>query len=115
MRLDIRIRNGEPSGELRDSIDRHVRFALGRFGGRIQRTEVVMTDVNGPRGGSDQRCILKVVLPFAEPAVIDVTDSDALTAVARACERAARRVRDQVSRRRELGRRVGFVPRDATG
>jgi len=115
MQLNIRLRNVERDEELRDSIDRRVRFALARFGDRIERADIVLTDVNGPRGGWDQRCMLKVVLPPTKPAVIEVTDCDALAAVGRACDRAVRHVRDQLARRRDLKRRIGFVLLNAVG
>ncbi len=115
MRLNIRLRSVKRGKELRESIDRRVRSALARFGNRIKWADVVVTDVNGPRGGPDQRCTLKIGLPLTKPAVIDVTDFDALAAVSGACDRASRHLRDRLSKRRDLRRRIGFEPHFVAG
>lgn len=107
MRLTVKFRNIESSDEIHELVERRVRFALGRFGDHIQRTDVVLTDVNGPRGGTDQHCTLTVILPSASPTVIEVTDIEIMAAVGRAAERAARHVRDNLKRRRDLQRHYG--------
>lgn len=104
MQVTIRLRNSEASSDVRSAIERRVRFGLGRFGGRIQRTDDVLDDVNGPRGGSDQRCTVRVQTPAAPPIVIEVTDVESLAAVDRALDRAARHLRDKLNRRRDLQR-----------
>lgn len=89
------------------TIDRRIHFALGRFGHRIRRTEVMLTDSNGPRGGQDQHCTVHVVLAGLPPVVVEVVDVDPLAAVSRAVERVARRIRDSASRQRDMKRQPG--------
>ncbi len=115
MRLNIKLRVAQAGQELHDAIERRVRFALSRFGNRIQRTEVVLADVNGMRGGVDQSCRLRVVLPALAPVVVEVTDVEPLAAVGRAADRAARHVRDSVNRRRDLRRHYGVPPARSAG
>jgi len=89
------------------TVERRVRFALGRFGHRIRRTEVSLVDSNGPRGGLDQHCMIHVDLAGLPPVVVQVVDVDPLAAVSRAVERVARRIRDSASRQRDLQRKPG--------
>lgn len=104
MRVTIRMRSPGTSASVRSAIERRVRFGLGRFGSQIQRTDIVLDDVNGPRGGRDQRCTVRVHTPAFPPIVIEVTDIESLAAVDRAVDRAARHVRDKLNRRRDLQR-----------
>lgn len=96
-----------------NTVQRRVHFALGRFGQRIRRTEILLVDTNGPRGGRDQHCTIHVVLAGLPPVVAEVVDVEPLAAVSRALERAARRIRDAANRQRELGRRGGGDHTDA--
>lgn len=107
MRLNINIRNGDSSHAVRDSIERRMRFALGRFGNRIRRAELRLDDVNGPRGGADQQCTLTITLSATPPIVVKATDIDAMTAVGRVADRAARHLSDNLKRRRDLHRHYG--------
>ena len=62
MNLEIRGEKYAVSEELQTHIERRLRFALGRFDGRIGRVTVRISDVNGPRGGIDKRCRIEVSL-----------------------------------------------------
>lgn len=53
-RLDI-WSNRQRSDALRQYVERRLRFALGRFAHRLDQLQVRLEDVNGPRGGLDQR------------------------------------------------------------
>lgn len=104
MRLDIKLRYlGLEDGQA-ETIERRVRFALGRFAHRILRAEVILADVNGPRGGRDKRCTVQVMLAALPPILVEVTDVEPMAAVNRAVERAARHIRDNLNRRRDLQR-----------
>ena len=52
----------ECTDELREFVQRKLAFALSRFADRVQSVDVLLDDVNGPRGGIDQRCRLIVGL-----------------------------------------------------
>lgn len=104
MRLDVKLRDPALSREQTDMVKRYARFALVRFGHRINRTELVLEDVNGPKKGRDKRCKVQVLLSGLPPVVVEVTDVDSMAAVSRGVERAARHVRDKLSRQRDLKR-----------
>ncbi|MBY0497248.1 MAG: HPF/RaiA family ribosome-associated protein [Cyanobacteria bacterium] len=70
-----------------------VAAALGRFTSRVRSLRVHVTDVNGPKGGEDKRCVVEVHLRQpARTTVIEDVDSCAEAAVSRAAERAGRAV-----------------------
>lgn len=74
-------------------LSRRLEVALGRFSRRIRRVSARLSDVNGPRGGIDKRCLIEIRLEGkAPPIVIDDADVDAIAVVSRAAERAGRAV-----------------------
>ena len=95
----------ELKSDQQELIERRVYYALGRFDGHIQQLRVRVTDMNGPRGGIDIHCLIEAGLQSGDPVVVEVQDSDPVMAVARGAERLARRLRDQLSRRRDQRRR----------
>lgn len=100
MQLQIVARNLFLTDAQREIVERRLGFALGRFGARIRRVEVVLTDVNGPRGGVDTRCqIVARIVPRGEVRA-EVTDLGVEVAVRRAAERISRRTSTELERRR---------------
>jgi len=73
---------------------------LGKFSSAIQRVSVRLKDVNGPRGGVDQFCRVKVVLDGLPSVVFDKRDASPLVAIDDALTGAERAVRRTVQRRR---------------
>ena len=49
------------SDALREYVERKLKLALDRFDHRLDRVQVHLEDVNGPRGGLDKHCRLHVV------------------------------------------------------
>lgn len=91
MRVLIRGRGLDPA--LRDLARTRVAAALGRFASRVRSLRVHLADVNGPKGGHDQRCVIEVRLQApARTAVIEELDGSAAAAISRAAERAGRAV-----------------------
>jgi ribosomal subunit interface protein len=60
MRLEIS-GNAQLSDALRDYVARRLDLALNRYDHRLERVQVRLDDINGPRGGIDKRCRLHVV------------------------------------------------------
>jgi putative sigma-54 modulation protein len=81
---------------LTDALEKHVqdrlRFAFSRVSGRVRRVLVTLSDINGPRGGVDKRCLLEVRLDGLSSVVIQDIQTDLYTAIDRAAGRAARSV-----------------------
>lgn len=100
MKLRIRTRHLDASPELLEAMRRRLWFALGRLATAIRTVDVTIADVNGPRGGLDKQCRLRVRGPAVGIAVIEHVGTDALTTVGQAAERAHRAVLRALSRRR---------------
>jgi ribosome-associated translation inhibitor RaiA len=86
--------------ELERYIERRLRFALGRFAGRIGRVLVRLSDVNGPRGGVDKRCRIAVALIPRGMVRVEAAGHDPFAVVALAAKRAGRSLRRTLGRRR---------------
>lgn len=89
-KVRVRARDLELSREERGVLEQRVLHAVDRFADSIDRIDVMMTDVNGPRGGVDTRCRVHVAL--ASGAIIDVhaEGESALQAFARVSGRLRR-------------------------
>lgn len=90
---------------LSDALNHHIRrrlhLAMDRIGDRIRRVVVRLSDINGPRGGTDKRCQLQIHLDQQPDVVIEDTRSDLYAAVDRATERAARTITRRLGRQRD--------------
>lgn len=84
----------------RDYIRRKLGTKLAKFGTSIERVTVRMTDANGPRGGVDQVCQLKVVLIGLPSIVVERRDVRVQAAFDASLDAAVRAVRKAISRRR---------------
>lgn len=92
MRLDLRGLGRKVDGEARDQMVRRLGFALDRFADRLGLVLVRLTDVNGPRGGVDQRCRIVVQMVPTGRLVVEDMAADPVTAVSRAARRLVRSV-----------------------
>ena len=96
----VRVIGVELDEDNRAHIRRKLGMKLGKFATSIERVTVRVTDTNGPRGGVDQVCNVKVVLSGLPSVVIErreVALHAAIDVALRATEQAVRR---SVGRRR---------------
>jgi CBS domain-containing protein len=84
----------------RDDIARKLGMRLGKFAASIERVSVRLSDVNGPKGGVDHKCLIKVVLSGLPSVVVERRDSALQRAVNTAINATAQAVRRSVQRRR---------------
>ena len=91
---------GAIDDEDRDYIARKLGMKIGKFVASIERITVRLSDINGPRGGHDQRCQIKVVLSGLPSIVVSDTNSTLPRTIDRAIDAAAIAVRRRVQRRR---------------
>jgi putative sigma-54 modulation protein len=103
MQIEIQARNFSLTRAMRAHIERRLGFALSTCYRHVRRILVRLSDINGPRGGSDKRCHLEVMLPGQAVVVVD-TEADLYLAINRAASRAGRTVMRQLRRRRDLNR-----------
>jgi ribosome-associated translation inhibitor RaiA len=84
----------------RDYIRRKLGMKLAKFGTSIERVTVRVTDANGPRGGADQVCQIKVVLNGLPSIVVERRHVLVQAAFDASLDAAVRAVRKAISRRR---------------
>ena len=101
----IRAAQGELGSSDRDYIRRKLGTKLGKFASSIERVSVRIEDVNGPRGGVDQLCRIKVVLRGLSSVVFESRDASLNAAVDGALSGVERAVRRTLQRRRMKPRR----------
>ena len=70
MRMLIHPRTIITDPEVRARIVESLETALGSIRPRLDGVDVYLTDVNGPRGGSDKRCRIVAYLPAGRPVVV---------------------------------------------
>ena len=87
MRCDIRGPKSLLTQDLIRYTERRLEFALSRFGHVIHRVTVHLGDMNGPKGGVDQRCHMVARVRTGSPLVIVEHDSNPLTLIDRATDR----------------------------
>lgn len=102
MLIDIQSRNFSLTDALRSHAERRLRFTLACCDDQIQRIVMRLSDINGPRGGSDKRCHLQLVLSGLPDVVIEDTEADLYVAIDRATDRAGRTLIRKISRQKTL-------------
>jgi hypothetical protein len=73
---------------------------LGKFAGSVERVSVRLEDVNGPRGGVDHQCRIKVVLRGLPSVVYQQRGASLQVVMDRAIAGAERAIRRSLRRRR---------------
>lgn len=89
-----------------EHVDRHARerlsSALGNFAKRIERIDVLLDDLHGPKHGVERRCVVRVVIQGASDAQVQHIDADIYHAIDEAARRLKRTVRRRINRRRDI-------------
>ena len=107
MQIDIQARDFSLTDALRSHAERRLRFALTCCDDHIQRVVIRLSDINGPRGGADKRCHLRVVLDGLPDVVIEDIETNLYVAIDRAVDRAGRTVVRKIDRQQSLLRQGG--------
>ena len=92
--MQILVRTHHPeAAQLRETVERRVRFAFRRLHALVPRADIKLDDINGPRGGADKRCQIALHTDGAGPVVVSSVAGDWRTALDEALARAVRHVR----------------------
>jgi putative sigma-54 modulation protein len=104
MKIQIQSTSFPLTAAILDHTERRLRFALTARRDRIRRVDVRLGDSNGPRGGEDKFCRIRVYLEDAPPVLIEDRGGDLYAAIGRAAERAGRNVAKELCRLHGNGR-----------
>jgi putative sigma-54 modulation protein len=92
MQVTIQSRSFALTDALRNHVQTRLGFTFSRARNRVQLVNVRLSDLNGPRGGIDQRCSIKVSMAGLTEVVVEDVQADMYHAIDRATDRAARTV-----------------------
>jgi len=101
MQIDVQAFGFELTPALRSHTVRRLHFALGWSDAQVARLSVRLSDLNGPRGGEDKRCHLRITLTDAPEVLIEDTEADLYVAIDRAADRTGRTVARRLERSRD--------------
>lgn len=100
MKIDVRF-HGVPSSEnLRHHTLRRTREQLARFGHEITQVVVRIRDVNGPRGGLDKTCHIRVQGPRIGTSTVEKVGVDPMAALNLAAHKMVSVAKKRLERRR---------------
>ena len=109
MKLDIQARDFSLTDSIQTYVKERINYLFSTRYDQIQRITVRLGDVNGPRGGEDKRCRVKITLPRLNEIVIEDVQANLYVAISRAMERASRTVNRRLNRLQDKKRRL-YVP-----
>jgi len=92
MKIGIQCRGFSLTGAIAGQVKKRLDFLFRGGIRRLRRVDVTLSDLNGPRGGVDKRCLIKVSLDGLRPVVIEDVQPDLYLAIDRAAGRASRTV-----------------------
>ncbi len=102
MQIDIQSRGFSLTEALLRYSERRLLFSMSYFCNHVNKVIVRLSDINGPRGGSDKRCHLQVIMSGLPDIVIEDTEADLYAAIDRAMDRARRTVARKLDRQKKL-------------
>lgn len=111
MHIDIHTHGFSLTPGLREYVEKRLAYALSHGDDSITRLSVRLSDINGPRGGDDMRCLIEARLKQAPAVVIEDIQADLYVAIDRAAERAGR----SLARRLARSRHFAPTPQEAWG
>jgi putative sigma-54 modulation protein len=101
MQITIQSRGFYLTEALRSHIERRIRFALGRSTDQVRSVNVNLSDLNGPRGGEDKRCQVRVAAAGVAGVIVEDVEADLYVAIDRAADRAGRTLERRLTRSHE--------------
>lgn len=110
MHIDIHTQGFSLTPGLREHVEKRLAYALSHAGDSITRLTVRLSDINGPRGGDDKRCLIEVRLKQTPAVVIEDVEADLYVAIDRAAERAGRTLARRLARQRQFAPAMPVAP-----
>ncbi len=101
--MDVQIldRNVGITADQRDYVDRSLQHAFDRFFSHIRTIDVSISDVNGPKGGDDLQCRMKIVLDGKGELLVESKGVSVEAIIAETADRAALAVSRRIDRLRD--------------
>ena len=97
MQPDIHACGFTLTGALENHTQNRPGFTLLQASSRMKRVRIRLPDLNGPRGGVDNYCLVDITLEGLPVLIVEDVQSDMYTAIDRAIGRAARTVKRRLA------------------
>jgi ribosomal subunit interface protein len=97
MLINIQSRQFSLSSALSDYVKSKIRVKLGRYETKLSKIDVILFDVNGPKGGEDKCCKIMIRLNNSPSIVVQETAEDLYAGINTCALRARRAVDRQLS------------------
>ena len=110
MQIRVETPNTPAPAGWRGLAEQRVRFVMRRLRDDVMHVHVRLADVNGPRGGVDQRCQLSLTTQAHGTLVVSATQSNPVAALNAALRRAASALVRQWQRQRRQTRPMSRRP-----
>jgi ribosomal subunit interface protein len=101
MQVKISGREIRINERVRNYIERRIHFALERLAWAIRKVHVQLRDLNGPRGGIDKSCQVRIALAPATMLVVEQRSASAYAAIDSAMDKAAVAIVRRVEKKQE--------------
>jgi hypothetical protein len=102
MKINLRSLGIPLSDDLEALVERRVRYGLTRFAESVHEVHVTLDDLNGPRGGLDKVCRMRVRTGRRRLCIVEQRASSIEAAVSSAAARAARAVARELAHAHEV-------------
>jgi putative sigma-54 modulation protein len=106
VKIDITMQQTCADNKISCQIARRVRLALSRFSTAIRIITVRITDINGPKGGVDMRCVVAVKLAKAGEVIVQGQGKNTFSALNYCLPRVSRTITRSLERRRDSAIRL---------
>ena len=108
MQVTIRARHLLLTPEMHSEIRHRIYVAFARISASIRSLDITLADINGPKGGADKQCRLRIRGVGMTKIVVEQVGVDTLATVSSAAERAEQVVLREMARRRAFAPLVAF-------
>jgi len=108
VKLSIVDRDKCLTAPIRKLATRRLLFALSRFDSKIDDVTLTVDDLNGPKGGIDKRCQLRIELRYGADVILTNLDSTVEAGISRLADRAGRTIARRIGRFQDSYRRPRF-------
>ena len=115
MKINVQSRGFKLSKSLYRRVNAKLRRILHRYGDQITHADVMLQDVNGPKGGEDMKCLINIRVSKSKSIVVQETAADLYDAVNTCAQRVTRTIERHFDRSRRQSRRreKGYLLRSA--
>lgn len=97
MIIDIQARQFKLSAALKSYVESRIRLSIGRYETSINRVDVSLSDINGPKGGEDMCCKSIIKVRGLPTIVVQEINADMYDSINKCLHRAKRSVKRHVS------------------